>query len=232
MPRVFLQLVLAATGLLMAVGPARAAILTLEEFDTGLAGWDERDLAEMAVSWDNVDLWAVGQFGGQVFPTFESDAFRIDSGTDFLGDYVTPGLTQIRFDLYAEDVLPSDLFIRLVSNTNVFDYQFGAVNNLDSWQTFTVDLDWSFGWNGAGESAFNSALANVTALEIQVTRSGTGSQSYYLDNVETLDTDIGGGPGGPGGAVPEPNVITMIAPAAVWLAATLRRKRRHKERRV
>jgi hypothetical protein len=205
-------------GLAAALFPARGAILALEEFDAGLNGWTDRDAAEMAVSHDAGNEWAVGTFGSQFFPTFESDAFRIASGTDFIGDYVTPGLTQIRFDLYLVNVLPSDLTFRLIDGANVFSYQFASVNNLMSWQTFTVDLAWAFGWSSsAGESAFNTALASIDAIEIQITRNTIAAQAYYFDNFETLDTPLDYGGGGDS-AVPEPTSISLIAAtlAVIW----------------
>lgn len=194
---------------------SRGAIMVLEEFNGGANGWADRD-GVMSDSWDGGNLWMVGSFGSQAFPIPQTDAFRINSGTDFLGNYTTPGLTQIRFDLYAEDVLPSDLFIRLVNGSDVFSYQFNLGSMIiDDWTTFTVNLDWTYGWSGPSQSAFNTALGagGVDQLEIQLTRNGTGGQSFYLDNVETLDTDIGGGGGN--GVVPEPNQALLMVMGVV-----------------
>jgi len=181
------------------------AMLYLEDFDPDESGWVDRDAGEMSVSHDAGNDWMVGTFGASFLP--QSDAFRIITGSNFLGDYVTPGLTQIRFDLYAVNVLPSDVLIRIIDGANTFTYQFNPVN-LATWDTFTVNLAWSFGWSGLSEAAFNSALTSVDALEIQIARSGSGAQSYYLDNVETLNTDIGGGGGDT--VIPEPATMSMF----------------------
>ena len=182
------------------------AILYLEDFDPDNNGWVDRDAGEMTVSHDAGNLWMVGAFGATFLP--QTDAFRIASGTDFLGDYITPGLTQLRFDFYAVNVLPSDLFIRIIDGANIFSFQFNPLT-VGSWETFTVNLAWSYGWLGPSEAAFNAALASVDMIDIQVSRSGSGAQSYYLDNVQTLDTDIGD-PGGPDSAIPEPTTISLF----------------------
>lgn len=194
-------------GLMLAgVGPAFSAMLYLEDFDDGANGWTDRDAGEMTVSHDAGNEWMDGSYGASFLP--QTDAFS-GTGSNFTGDYSGNGLTQISFQLYSDDVLPSDLFFRIIDGANIFSYQFSSINNLNSWQTFTVDLQWSFGWSGTSEAAFNSALTSVDSLEIQLTRNGTGAQSYYLDNIQTLDTEIGA-PGAPG-TVPEPAAFSLFA---------------------
>jgi hypothetical protein len=191
---------------------ASGAVLTIEEFDAGANGWGDRDPGEMTVSHDAGNEWMVGSFGPTFLP--QIDAFVINSGTDFLGDYVTPGLTQIAFDLFAVNVLPSDLFIKIIDGANVFSYQITPINAM-SWETYTVNLLWSAGWIGLNEAAFNSALTSVDSIEIQLTRNGVGSQSYYLDNIQTLDTELGD-PGAPG-SIPEPNTLHQVLLFALFV---------------
>ncbi len=186
----------------------------LEEFNVNAAGWGDRDAGEMSVSYDATNDRMVGSFAVSFLSM--SDAFRITSG-NFMGNYVTPGLTQISFDLVAANILPSDLFLRIFSGSDLFTYQFNPVS-LSA--TYVVNLDWSAGWNGLSEAAFNAALTSVTALEIQIARNGSGAQSYYLDNVQTLDTDLGGGDGS--SAVPEPTMVSMFV-LAVAVFSGLRR---------
>jgi hypothetical protein len=197
------------------------AIINLEDFNSGANGWTGRD-SLMSVSHDNGNGWMVGDFGFAFFP--QTDAFRIDTGTDFIGDYVTPGITQIRFDLYAVNVLPSDLFIRLIDGANVFSYQFSPTQAAGiGFETFVVNLAWSYGWSGLSELAFNNALASVDAIEIQLARNGSSAHSFYLDQFETLDTDLGGGGGGPS-AVPEPTTLSMIMLITIAVLSINRRK--------
>jgi hypothetical protein len=197
------------------------AILYLEDFNSGIAGWVDRDAGEMVVS-HNAGNYLQGSFGATFLP--QTDAFRANSGSSggaFTGDYVTPGITQIRFDFYAVNVLPSDLFIRIIDGANIFSYQFNPIN-VGSWETFTVNLAWSYGWLGLSEAAFNAALASVDMVDIQVSRSGSGAQSYYLDNVQTLDTDIGD-PGGPDSAIPEPTTVSLFMVVGALLFYARRR---------
>lgn len=193
-----------------------AAVVFVEDFSSGANGWGDRDPGEMAVSHESsvgAPAYSAmqGSFAAQGFPVPQTDAFRIDSGGNFVGDYnaIGNGLTQLSFDLYAEDILPSDLFIRLISGSDVFTYQFSLAGlSVDSWRTFNVNLAWSYGWNGIGQAAFNSALSSVSALEIELTRSGSAAQLYYLSNISSYDNqlppDHEGGGGGGGDAVPEP----------------------------
>lgn len=208
------------SGLLLLTGwmtQAPAAVVYTEPFTSSANGWIDRDIGEMAVSYDGGNKWMQGTFASQGFPVGQTDAFIINSGLNFIGDYGALGITQIRFDLYAEDVLPSDLFFRMVDGGNVFSHQFSLLPmGVDNWTTFTVSLAWWYGWNGPGEAAFNSTLGSVDQIEIQLTRSGTGVQRYYLDNIETLDTMLDLPI-----AIPEPGGLFWVG---VILILTLRRR--------
>jgi len=193
-------------GLLLVLSTsASAAILHLEEFNSDVGVYSRDSI--MTVGYDAGNDWMTGSFALQGFPIPQTDAFVVDSA-EFTGSYA--GLTQLRFQMYAVNVLPSDLFIRIIDGANVFSYQFNPINSMDgNWGTFTVDLAWSFGWSGLSEAAFNTALTSVDQIEIQLSRNTGSFQEYYLDNVETLDTELGGGGGGPS-AVPEPTTMSML----------------------
>jgi len=202
---------------------ACAAIVYVEDFEPDANGWGDRDAGEMGVSHDAGNDWMVGAFGTSFLPM--TDAFRISSGANFVGDYTTygNGLTQISFELQSVNFVPSDLFIRIIDGANTFSYQFNPLG-VGSFDTYTVNLDWSFGWVGLSEAAFNTALTSVDALEIQITRNGSSAQSYYLDNVTTYDTDIGD-PGGPM-SIPEPKTFSLFVLAALAFAGFYRRSNR------
>ena len=196
-------------------GAASAAVVYTETFTAGANGWGDRDSGEMAVTHQAsvgspASAAMQGAFSASFLPT--DDAFRITSGANFVGDYTTygDGLTQLRFDLYANSVLPSDVFVRLISGFGTFEYQLNLTSfNTGGWDTFSVNLDWSWGWMGSSDAAFQNALTDVTALEIQITRNGNGAQQFYLDNVQTLDTPIDP----PSGAIPEPGTGILVAGA-------------------
>jgi hypothetical protein len=209
-------------GLLMPC-TVHSAELYMETFDIDAAGWTTRD-GEMTVTHDNVNDWLVGSFAASFLP--QSDAFQIATGVNFLGDFTSGStnhpLTKLSFDLQAFNVLPSDLFVRLIDGANTFSYQFAAlpVSLLGGWVTFTVDLAWTYGWSGLSEAAFNTALSSVDMIEIQISRSGVGAQSFYLDNVQTLNDEINAG----GSVIPEPSVISLLLSAIAVLAMDRRRR--------
>ncbi len=206
----------------------RGAVMIVEDFSGGANGWVERpDGSGMTVSHDGGNFWMVGSFASQFFPFPETDAFAINTGTDFLGNYLTGTanhpLTQIKFDLFADDVLPSDLFIRLVNGTDVFSYQFSLASmNINTWTPFSINLDWTAGWSGPSQLAFNTALGagGVDQVEIQLSRGGSGFQSFFLDNVSITNTPLNGG--GSNQAVPEPNQFLLLVLGGV-LVYSLRR---------
>lgn len=221
-------------GLLAAsVMASRASVVYIEDFEGGANGWGDRDSGEMGVTYQSsvgspASGAMQGAYNSQGFPIPQTDAFSITSGANFVGDYTSygNGLTQISFDLYAEDIIPSDVFIRLVDGSNVFTYQLSlALMGVDTWTTFTVNLGWAYGWNGASEAAFNSALTSVDALEIELTRSGSGSQLYYLDNIQTLDDDL---PPPSSSAVPEPGEGLLFFGVMVMLGIKRRQMVRAK----
>ena len=200
------------------------AVVYTEDFGSGANGWGDRDSGEMGVSHQGsvgvpASAAMQGSFAAQGVNIPQTDAFRISSGANFIGNYNTKGngLTQIQFDLFADDIVPSDLFIRLIDGSNTFSYQFNLGSfAINTWTTFSINLTWSAGWSGLSEGAFNTALGSVDALEIQLTRNNTGAQLYYLDNITTLDTDLGGGGGG--SAVPEPGTGLLFLGAMVLFA--------------
>ncbi len=211
---------LAGILLIAAIQTSSAAILVLEDFSSDI-GVSSRD-GEMTVTYDGGNDWMSGSFALQGFPVPQTDAFVVDSA-DFTGDYVTPGITQIQLQMYAVNILPSDLFIRLVDGTNTFSHQFTPLAGMfQNWQTFTADLVWSAGWNGPSEVAFNSALLSVDQIEIQLTRNSGIAQTYYFDNLQTLDTELD--PGDVETAIPESRTLSMLL-LSVILISLVRRNR-------
>jgi hypothetical protein len=208
------------------VSVAHGAILDLEDFSAGFGDFSTISRDGELVNLSTASGYLEGDFNTQIFPSPQTDAFFVNSGSSFIGDYVTPGITQISFQFNAFNVLPSDLFIRLIDGANTFTYQFNPVN-INSWDDFVVDLAWSFGWSGPSELDFNNALTSIDAVEIEFTRSGIGLQSYGIDNFQTLDTDIGDPGAPPSSAVPEPTTITFMAFAGVMIYFYRRRVVRH-----
>lgn len=197
--------------LLLAARPVPAAVVFTEDFESGANGWAGTGGGMTVTHQGSVGSPASGAMQGVfaaqgMFPVPQTDSFMINSGTNFLGNYA--GLSGFTFDLFAETVLPSDLSVRIWSGANVFFYTLTLdLMNPGAWTTFTVPFTYSAGWEDGGEGAFLSALDNVTRVEVQLTRSGTSEQYFYLDNFGTLDTPINNGGGN---AVPEPSSGIMV----------------------
>lgn len=200
---------------------AQAAQVIVESFGTA-AGWtdgDEDGGSGMAVSHSagtgNPAGSLQGTFAEQVWEFPETDSFMIDSGTDFLGNYTAAGITGFQFDLRGS-VVPSDLALRIWSDTSTFFYVLNlagmTANNWNS--TFSVPLQYNYGtgWQSDGEAAFQLALADITRVEVQLTRNGAEEQTFYLDNFSTLNT-----PFEEPSAVPEPSSGLMV----IYLGALL-----------
>lgn len=222
-PQIFGILTLA-----FAMGAQGATVYT-SAFSANDEGWVDRDASEMAVShaggFGNPAGSLRGDFAAQGIPSPESDAFRANSGTAsgaFVGDYSAINATALKFNFYAADVTPSDLVLRFNGASYTFFRSLGSlVTGVGSWYSITVPLTWDASWIGSGAANFATALASVQWVDVQVTRSGTGSQTYYMDNFELKNTPLDNGGGG-GGAVPEPRTGIF----ALWIGALLLSRRK------
>jgi hypothetical protein len=201
--------------------PSQAASFYTENF-ANLNGWVDRDAGEMTVShnagFGNTAGSLQGSFASQGSPSPEIDAFRANTGSsggNFTGDYWTdvPNFSSWSFDFYSDDILPSDVIVRFSDGINTFFRNVSVASSLNAWQSVSVSLSYA-GWFGGSASAFSNALAGVTFVDVQVSRSGTGAQTYFLDNFALN----GGGGGGGGGAVPEPEQGLLILGAMVLFA--------------
>lgn len=189
------------------------AVLLVEDFEDNASGWTGS--GNMSVSYTTLiasPSTPIGSMEGVFASQFlflpQTGSFMIDSGTDFMGDYVTPGITGFTFDFMADTVLPMDLNLRLFSGSDVFFYTLNTASLLlDTWTSFSVPLTFSAGWVGNSLN-FNSALASISTVQVQVARSGTLQQFYFLDNFGTTTNafDLGGGED----VVPEPNTALLL----------------------
>lgn len=177
-----------------------AAVFYTEEFNGSLNGVTDRDPGEMAVTYQGgfglPAGSAQGTFGTQVFPVPQTDAFRINTGTSggaFTGNYWNdvPGFTGWQFHFYASNVMPSALTIRFGDGTNIFS---GALNwqvlSTGAWYTVRVPLEYLNGqvaWFGGTAAQFSNTLSAVSFIDIEVTRNGTGTQRYFVDNFSLVD---------------------------------------------
>lgn len=204
----------AAVALAGAVLPARAVVLAIETFDSDEAGWTDRDPGDMTVSHSAGMGQPAGSLAGAFlpqgfFPVSQTDAFLADSGASggaFVGDYYNTYATFTSFslDLYADTTLPSDLILRIGDGTDTFFYNIAPqMTATGAWNSVVVPLTMAYGgWYGGSAAQFSNVLSNVAFVEVQVTRSGTSAQNYFLDNFAlTSDTIL---------FVPEPNSVFLF----------------------
>lgn len=183
------------TALLMACAcGAYAASPYTETFDSTTAGWQDRDPAEMTVTNDlttgNPGGCLRGSFaasGGP--PPTDQDAFAATgalAAANFVGDYQGAQINLVGLDIRAEQVLPSEVLVKLIGNGTTFfrSIRDGLVAT-GTWYSFAISLSSlsAGGWSGGSADQFRAALTNITAVEIQITRLGTPLQHYLVDNV-------------------------------------------------
>ena len=203
------------------VASAPSAVVTEQEFTLDAADW-ETGTGSMTVSWTGAEGNPSGSLEGSFasqgfFFVPQPGSFLIDEpGSDFLGAY--PGssnITGFAFDFMALSVLPIDMSLNLYSGVNSYYVAINIaslVTNL--WTTFTVSLA-DPNWTGNA-----GVLANVTAIELTITRGSAAAQQFYLDNFETVNTEFS-----PGGAIPEPSTGLMILYGGMYTYAIRRRMR-------
>lgn len=164
-------------------------------------------------------------------PSTETDAFRAGvaaSGGSLTGNYWddVPNFSSWTFNFYADDVLPSDIIVRFGNGVTTFMRNvLPQVTAVDAWLNVTVPLTYA-GWFGGSANTFSNVLGNVTYVEVQFSRNGTGIQNFYLDNF-ALNGSGGGGPGGGGTAVPEPGTGLWIL-GGMGVLGGLRRRTVHR----
>ena len=215
---------------------AQGAVFVLEEFGSD-PSWVDRDVGvDMVLAWNsgfgNPAGSMQGSFAAQGTPFAETDAMRINSTSsggqfsgNLLGTYgglgfdLDTGYFEFRF--YSDTVIPSDLRFRINGNGSTFSRSvLSQAPSVGGWQTITVDLSWG-GWLGGTEAQYQNVFSAVNFIDIQITRSGTGAQNFYVDNF-----GLGWGelvnPGD--SAVPEAATAQFLLVGVLFLAGGFRRR--------
>lgn len=200
--------------------PAVAVILYTNDFNASAESWT--GTGDWTHTYESGSGLLQGVFAAQTEPV-SPDAGYWSSST--IGDVTGGGtydLTQLVFDFYAVNFVPSSLTVFIGSGS---DFISRGVSGLSVGANLAVALDLtsSTGWGGS-TAQFSSILSSIDYVELQVVRSGvTNAQTFQLDNFQL--EGVLAGTGGPS-AIPEPDVVNLLAFFAL-VALALRRSLRN-----
>ena len=161
-----------------------------EGFDADLAGWTSSSSLGALNVMSHVpsdQSVRMSLFGG--FPDPTSYWFVGEAGASsgsFTGNYLAENINLLSFDFMAEDVVPSELIVRMSGAegtyfVNVTD----QIMQVGVWYNIRLQIDSqnAGGWVGNGSNGYTSFLNDVSQLRFQVVKNGTATQRYRFDNI-------------------------------------------------
>jgi hypothetical protein len=186
-PRIALPMLLLAVS-------ARAAGLYTETFEGSAGGWGGEAGSSMTVTnaatGGNPDGCLLGSYAAIFGPPPPGSQAWVATGAveaaAFTGDYVAAGAQLMGFDFLAADVLPSAAFLDIYSGTNLpIRHSFQErILHTGAWHAIRISLASPQAGQWVGNTLkFSDILANVTRVEILLTRNGGDAQVYRLDNI-------------------------------------------------
>jgi hypothetical protein len=219
-----------AAALLLAVWGAPAAkgvILYTNDFNATAESWTGPGSGTPGIwtfSYNNVDGRLQGDFAGQSDPPSVEYGFWSSSTIGDVTGAGTYDLTQLFFDFYAVNFAPSSLTVYIGSGADFVSRGVSGLG-LGANLAVAVDLSSSAGWGGS-TAQFSSILSSIDYVEFEVVRAGvTNAQSFQLDNFQLEGVLAGAGGGGGPSAIPEPDVVNLLAFFSL-IALALRRSLR------
>ena len=196
--------VLVVALLLSAVAPLLAdpIVAFTEAFPSNVAGWSDRDVGELTLSFDPLGHPAnalEGSFSAAI-PLPETDAIRMTTNASdaaFTGNY-HPQFGLIagwQFDFFAGDVLPSSLLLRFSDSAGNAFYRSlsDQVTAVGVWHSVFAPLDAAADWWGSTNANYSNALHNIATIDLQITRTGGEAQVYRVDNFAVAQQLVGSG---------------------------------------
>lgn len=217
--------------------PGTAAVFVVENFDSD-PGWSTRD-GEMTVGWDGGFGYLgngsmAGTFDLQDVPSPETDAMRISVGSSggiYSGNFYTtyagflPDSSTFTFRFFSQDVLPSDLRIRIGDGSSLFSRSLSSqATSVGGWQTVTVNLDYA-GWLGGTDAEYSNLFSAVSFIDLQISRNGEDAQAFFVDDFSLnylLDEEGGGGD--PVDVVPEVATTQFLLLGVLLMSGTIKRR--------
>lgn len=184
---------------------ANGVVLYTNDFATTADGWT--GTGDWTFSYSSGDGGRLqGDFAAQSDPPSYGEGFW---SSPVIGDLTQSGtyaLTQLVFDFYALNFAPSSLTVWIGDGVNLISRGVTGLT-VGANMGVAVDLSSSTGWGG-DTSQFSSILDDIAFVEFQVVRAGvTNAQSFQLDSFQIE----GGAPPAPPAAVPEPDVVNLMA---------------------
>ena len=170
-----------------------AASLATETFTDTNGGWQGLTNSPMVLtnltSGGNPGGYLRGSFSAIGIPTPDAGAFVVTgrlASANFIGDYMGVEAHLLGFDFRANEVVPgvNGLRINIFSGTKFMVRRLNAIVTATGvWYRIRLPLlaPELGGWE-ENDLPFSSIMTNVTRLEIEITRNGTGAQTYLLDN--------------------------------------------------
>lgn len=196
---------------------AGPTVMTPETWDSGLQGWGS-DLGVATIANSVIGnpylLITFNAYAGAPDPSLTQDTIytkTTPATTSFTGDYIAANVASASFS-FLNSVTPAGASLVFGSAAREWSLAFTPVSS-GSWNTYNIYFNYSLGWSSAGTTAadFLADLHAVSWIGIHIDRSGTGSETYGLDNFELM--------------IPEPADFYLLAAGVLGMVLALRRKR-------
>jgi hypothetical protein len=178
--------VLAVALLLAGPCPGRAAQKFTETFTTPSTGWVAQAAGAVVAFTNSQVLVRFGAQGGVPMP--ESGilvATNTSAAGAFVGDYRAAGIECLGFSVRATGAVPSQVLVYLESQTGLIFRALGAaLATTGVWYAVGAALDGAApgGWAESTPGCFDSVLADVRQVRLQVARNGGLAQACQIDD--------------------------------------------------
>lgn len=177
-----------------------------ETFDSGTCGW-LCALEDHSYTWEpgniNESLILYFRYQGIPKPTiYLLSADTNSSDGAFVGNYIEDDIKLARFKIFCEDFVPGDAYICMYCESTYnpsvlvhrWYYQLDGLK-VGEWVSYDIPIRFESGWSADSDKTkeqFEADLTRVKYFYLSIQRAGmiTDAQSYYLDDVELIDSNF------------------------------------------
>jgi hypothetical protein len=182
---------IAGLPLFLFVSTGFSAAEYTEEFDTDESGWTTSSPFGLPLTYVGADQniqVTLNQFsGGFPDPTkYLLQANTNASGGAFSGDFTAAGVNYISVDFMAEDIIPSELILRISSGQSgtYFVNLTSRIPAVGEWVHFAIDItSQSAGFWFGGTDPYLDVVTNVVSVAFLLVENNTGTQRFRFDNI-------------------------------------------------